>query len=246
MTIKPPFARIGGKHRLLDKILKLIPEHDVYVEGFVGGGVIFFNKPHKPSIINDLDPDVYNRLKLLKKAPLTGYEVPDSIESKKVFFDIDHEAIQNKLVRYYIQSCCGFSSKHIDKSKHIYKNCMGKSLFNNLQLYKDLLKDTKILNKDYTKLKRYDSESTFYFLDPPYEGTSTSMYNDKETKSVKFDFIKFKDWCESLVGKVLITLNSSPYIKELFNEWIIIEHDVYGDIKKTMRPELFIMNYTVD
>ena len=75
--IKPPFCRQGNKSPILKNIIELVPPHRIYCEPFVGSGVVFFNLPKADiSILNDLDKDVYDRLRLLQKAPLdvTKYE----------------------------------------------------------------------------------------------------------------------------------------------------------------------------
>ena len=67
---KPPFSRQGNKTPILPDILKLIPPHKVYCELFAGSAVVFFNKKKsEKNILNDLDKEVYGRLKLLQKAP---------------------------------------------------------------------------------------------------------------------------------------------------------------------------------
>lgn len=36
--MKPFFCRVGSKRTMVKRVLKLIPEHETYVEPFVGGG----------------------------------------------------------------------------------------------------------------------------------------------------------------------------------------------------------------
>jgi len=52
--MRPPITYYGGKQSMVKEILPLIPEHNSYVEAFVGGGAIFWNKPpSKLETIND-------------------------------------------------------------------------------------------------------------------------------------------------------------------------------------------------
>ena len=38
------FCRVGSKTPIADHIVKIFPEHDTYVEPFVGSGAIYFHK----------------------------------------------------------------------------------------------------------------------------------------------------------------------------------------------------------
>ena len=60
----------GSKTRIAKWITEFIPEHDVYLEPFFGGGAIFFNKkPARIETINDLSEEVYNYFKVLREKP---------------------------------------------------------------------------------------------------------------------------------------------------------------------------------
>ena len=244
--VRPPFPRIGNKKHMLNIILKYMPDHTKYIEGFVGSGFMFFNKPIRPSILNDLDTNVVERLELLKKAPLEGYKKDFTLNESKRFFNTTPRTIQDKLLWHKVKSTSGFQSKDVEKSKQIYRSSSHtNTLVKNIPLYKQLLKDATITHLDYKKLRRYDSPTSFFFLDPPYENTFNGSYNEKETGATTFDFESFKDWCNSLKGFVMITLNDSKTIRELFKDWIIVPHKTYGEMTNAMRKELIIMNYTL-
>lgn len=59
--MKTPITYYGGKQKLLPQILKLIPQHNLYCEPFVGGGAVFFGKdPSHVEVINDTNKEVVN------------------------------------------------------------------------------------------------------------------------------------------------------------------------------------------
>jgi DNA adenine methylase len=60
-----PLSYLGGKNRVARTIISLIPEHTAYVEPFCGGAQVFFHKqPSKVEILNDLNDDIFNFLRI--------------------------------------------------------------------------------------------------------------------------------------------------------------------------------------
>ncbi|WP_313091730.1 DNA adenine methylase [Chryseobacterium flavum] len=58
---KTPLSYYGGKQKLVPVVLPLIPNHETYVEPFVGGGAIFWaKKPSNIEVINDNNRELIN------------------------------------------------------------------------------------------------------------------------------------------------------------------------------------------
>jgi DNA adenine methylase len=65
--VKTPLTYYGGKQRLAATILKLIPEHKIYVEPFIGGAAIYFAKePSACEVINDTNGELVNFYGVMK------------------------------------------------------------------------------------------------------------------------------------------------------------------------------------
>lgn len=66
-SLKTPITYYGGKQRLCQKIINMIPHHHLYCEPFVGGGAVFFAKaPSVVEVINDTNGELINFYKVVK------------------------------------------------------------------------------------------------------------------------------------------------------------------------------------
>lgn len=65
--LKSPLKWYGGKTRMVNKLLPLIPKHKAYVEVFAGSAAVFFAKGVSPlEVINDLDSGLVNFYRVLR------------------------------------------------------------------------------------------------------------------------------------------------------------------------------------
>jgi DNA adenine methylase len=68
--MKPPVSYPGGKAMLADWIVRLLPEHDAYVEPFFGGGSVLLAKSRsRAELVNDLDGSVVAFWRALRDRP---------------------------------------------------------------------------------------------------------------------------------------------------------------------------------
>jgi DNA adenine methylase len=66
----PPFAYFGGKTRLADQIVGLLPMHEHYVEPFAGSLAVLLAKPRsRMETVNDLDGDLMTFWRVLRDQP---------------------------------------------------------------------------------------------------------------------------------------------------------------------------------
>jgi len=67
---KVPFLKwAGGKRKILDKILAVLPKGKCLIEPFCGSATVFLNTQYKKNIVADTNNDVINIFKQLKKDP---------------------------------------------------------------------------------------------------------------------------------------------------------------------------------
>lgn len=249
-NLRPPYARQGNKYPIRKKIVPLIPPHETYVELFAGSGAIFFNKEKaKKNVLNDLDKNTANTFKMVKKAPLdvSSYPSPATIPEAKTYFETPvGNRIQDQMVHYKVASSYGFSNKPAKTANQIYKNKSIPRWLIELPRWKEYLKGVTITNVDYEKIvKKYDGEDTFFFVDPPYENTDR-RFGYAEDK--KFDFERLLRVLRGIEGTFLMTINDSPYIRDLFKEFTIKPIDVVSmwgsrEGMEKVRKEIIVTNY---
>lgn len=242
--MKPIFCRIGSKINSADNIIEYFPEHDIYVEPFVGSGSVFFKKEKvKTEILNDLDKDLVNSYKLIKSVTepqFESFKMLKTLQQKRDFVNTSPTTTAGKLYKRLLLSCNTFSSKGKGK---LYKNLNHFSKIKNIEDYKKRLKNTKILNQDYKNiLKKYDSPNTLFYLDPPYE-SSKGLYDKYE-----MDYEDLEKQVRNLKGAVAISMNDSPNIRKIFKNYKIVKIKEKGirriGDKSTARVDILIMNYT--
>lgn len=235
--MKPFYKRIGSKARMVKDILPLIPQHDTYVEVFLGGGSIFWGKPPSDKeILNDLDKELIADWKLIK-----GGTKP-TLQELQAIYDAPARTKKQKLLHALIKRNNGFSSQPV-KDK-VYSDV---NPYNKLELlpeYKARLEGVKLISQDYKKvLKTYDSPTTFFYLDPPYE-ESKGLYEHHT-----FDYEELERQLAKVKGYWMMSINDSPYIRKIFKDYIIKTIKLKG-IPNTViggkdRMELIIMNYEI-
>lgn len=256
--MKSPIKWVGGKSKLVDKLLPLIPSHKCYVEAFGGAGWMLFAKsPSTVEVLNDFDGNLMNFWSVIKTAPdqfirsfdytLVSRETFDAYKQKYKTNDYD-DSIERAHIFFYLVNA-GFAS---DMKNPVFgTKCQSR---NGLRIeevepsireaYKRLQKVT-IEHRSFEKVfDIYDNPETFFYLDSPYR--NTKQYAVGTFSDSQYELLA--DCCKNATGKWLYTINDDPYIRELFRSFNIMTHDVYYSVCKTQNgrqdfKELIITNY---
>ena len=209
---RPLLKRVGGKYFLYKKVIDTFPKdytEMTYVEPFVGGGSIFFNKEKcKKEIINDFDEIIYNfyketqkNYKGLEKRINGTYTEKDFYELK----DMKPTSISGKMAQHFIISYLSY--RGLGSQWNTSQECGGTRVINkDLEPYHKQLENVTILNEDYKKVvEKYDSPDTFFYLDPPYENSMKRLVEYKDISMEDFANVIY-----NIKGKFLISINNSP------------------------------------
>ena len=253
--MRPIISRSGGKSKLLKVILPLIPEHEIYVEPFIGGGSVFFGKePSNKEVINDLDKDTYDIYKDMKAVgdKLSNRDFQPNREkfwrlvNKKKFNNAEDRLYRNLYI--ILNSFKGTKTSYVadKKEKEVAGSNRGKKYKDSS--YYDRLQGVKIYNKDYSEIiDKYDTNATFFYLDPPYSDISKNKVYGEELKD--FNLEKLLNKLKNIKGKFMLSydLESKNRIKEILSD----KSYTYKTVKTTYESdgnpieikEILVMNY---
>lgn len=253
----------GGKRRMVNYILPLIPKHDIYVEPYFGGGTIFFakNKSYL-EVINDIDFQLVNFYmnvqsnfeelqKLISNAIYSEalYKWAQKVYYKKIKVTSIENAYATWLVfNMAINSCpeSGWSFNNGTGGSHSgYLLAHKRDSF--CPWLKERMRYVQISQRPAMKvIKERDSEKTFFYLDPPYPNTNQGHYAGFKMS----DLEELLQLMETIKGKFILSNYPAEIITQYAkkNNWQLKEIEMKQDIQNQMsrrsrKTEILLMNY---
>lgn len=252
LKLRKPFGHPLGKGYQLKILLSLIPEHEVYVEPFVGAGTLFWAKePSRVEVINDTDPEIAFIYRFLKSATEEEFEAlrkKDWEPRKETFERLKEAKAESDVDRAY---------RFLYLRRHSYGK-MGKTFVTTTpprlcpkwlkepeetRRIQERLKSVKILNRDFEEVVReFDSENTFFYFDPPY--LESGDPNARETVE------RLARVCRTLKGKFLLSWaeREERLVRKLFDGFNIRAFRARASLKPDKpidRIEYIVANYPI-
>jgi len=193
---RPLITYYGGKQKIANKIIPLIPKHTTYVEPFAGGAAILFMKPvvkdyYYREVINDIDDDIINFYlcyqelsdELISKISNTLYSHSEWKKSKEILQNKENYNSIDQAWAYYINIIQGFGNKKNNGWGFCITGGNQVDIYNRklemLKSYVDRIKNIYIESVDAIKcIEKWDSAQTFFYIDPPYIDTHQSYYKN--------------------------------------------------------------------
>lgn len=251
MKTKPIIPWQGGKTRLAAKLLPKFPEHTCYVELFCGGGALFFLREDvaKCEVINDFNGELVNLYRVVQHH-LEEFvkQFKWALSSRQIFKwlqDTPTETLTDiqRAARFFYLQQHAFGGKV--SGQNFGTATTGRSL-NLLRIEENLsmahlrLNGVFVENLSWEKcFDRYDREHTFFYADPPYWKVAGYFpFEHYELMAEKMRTCK---------GKVMVSLNDHPDIREVFKDFRIESTEIAYSINSKKQGkksgELIIMNY---
>jgi DNA adenine methylase len=183
----------GGKWLLAPWVIEHLPPHRIYVEPFGGAASVLMRKPRSyAEVYNDLDDDVVNLFRILRKQPealtealrLTPFARTEHVLASQRTDDALEQAR-----RLVVRAFMGFGSNgHNIKRKTCFRANSNRSgttpardwrnYPDQLEAIVDRLRGVTIENRDALEvMKAHDGRGTLHYVDPPYLPETRSLRN---------------------------------------------------------------------
>ncbi len=235
MLLKSPVNRLGGKYFLRNWLSEKIPAHTLYCEPFCGAGHLLFTKePSQVEVINDIDGHLIGFFRVIQHS-----EKKQALIDKLNFMPYSRALWQEVRTQwkhgnlpqdevgwvsqwFYLNRTC-FSGDQL-RGGFAVPSTTGRNpmvsfrnTVDNLYTVAERLKNVCIENLSYDEcIKRYDSEDTLYYCDPPYLNTEDYYGKGCFTQN---DHCALANILHSVKAKVMLSHYQCDVYDRLYSGW---------------------------
>ncbi len=219
-----------------------MPHHVTYVEPFSGAGHMLFSKcPSPVEVLNDIDgilmaffqvvKDTEKRLKLVQTLSYMPYSraLWQDVRCRWKAGDLPADEIERAAEWFYLNRSTyggdmatgGFSipSTTGRNPAQSYQSAIG-----GLENVASRLRGVTIECLDYAEIiRRYDSEITLFYCDPPYLNAE-SYYGDNFTQN---SHLKLSELLHGIKGKVMLSHYQNSLYDDLYKGWQRYEYQSF-------------------
>lgn len=249
--MKPFIKWAGGKRQILKRINEFISDSEyqgssyTYIEPFLGGGAVFFDKCPQKAIINDLNKDLINAYRVIQSDKYL-----DLIEELKHHKE---EYFEDKDEHYYSVRAWdreeGWPNNHTEVERaarmiFLNRTCYnglyrvnGKGQFNtpigrysnppicdeeNIKAIHNYLSNPKnnieIMDGSYEHAIRKAKDGDIIYIDPPYDYEDDDGFTKYQMKGFTFDdFVNLKKECDDAIKKGAFVIISNNATTKVLN-----------------------------
>ena len=245
------FARVGGKSRLSKQIAVRFPAYETYCEPFCGAGSVFLRTTRCPTeVLNDVDSNIMALWRDMKHCGESLAHVK-FVGSKPQFetwmTTIPLDAETRLFRNLYISKFSFAGNRRTYAPSHTRRTNIGSRLKKNCLLYKQRLQGVHLECTDYTVcIEKWDSPTTLFYLDPPFETGTISNWNYKPLNRETL-----REVLRNMKGMFVMSYENTTEIRAFFREFN--QHLVYTSYTSGNRQkfknlkvgELLISNCTL-
>ena len=247
-----PLSYIGGKRRIAAQLVSLIPEHTTYVEPFAGGAQVFFHKPRsKVEVLNDLDDEIVNFLRVVQRHPAELSRILRWQPASRRLFEWHQQQpatfltdIERAARFFYLQKNT-WGGKRMRRNFHFSvtkpPSYTPANLSKRLTEVAERLDGVQLESLPYeTAFAQYDRQTTFFYCDPPYVGVDLYQHNLTDAQ-----FEGLAERLRGLTGRFLLSINDCVKARTWFEGFHRLEISFTYTSTRTPEPfrELLFANY---
>lgn len=262
--MKTPLTYYGGKQRLAQTIIDMMPKHKIYCEPFFGGGAVFFAKPKSYlEVINDKNERLITFYKQVQNHFEELHEMvkhtlcseSEYRRARKIYSgEIEASDIEIAWAVWVVINfsfnctpqggwkwCNGSAGSHTGVVIRHKRESFGDNLTRRLQ-------DVQISCREALEvIKSRDSKDTFFYLDPPYPGADQKHYRGYEFEHLEELLMLLQD----IKGKFILSNYNSELLDSYIslNNWYKREIDMnltlanFGNTKTVVKTEVLVSNF---
>lgn len=261
------FGWYGGKYSHLDWLLPLLPESKHFCDIFGGSAAVLINREPSPvETYNDLDGEVVNFFRVLRNnkdrliekiglTPFSREELRIALSKEKNISDLE------KARRFFVRARQTRTGLAQTSSEGRWAHCKLTSRagmagavsrwlgsVDGLSEVAQRLLRVQIENSSALEiLKRYDSEDTLFYCDPPYPHESRSDSNAYAYEMTEQQHVQLAEALFKVKGKVALSGYRCNLLDRLYKEWQCIEApEKYCHSVKKIRQEALWINYKLE
>lgn len=250
--MKPFVKWAGGKKQILDLILAKIKEQItsfnkkdyVFIEPFVGGGVVFISLKNNRTIINDLNRELITAYRVIRNNPEDLMRKLDEMfslfqENKEEYYkeiraqdrdehyrDFNDMQIASRLI--FLNKTC-FNGLYRVNSEGYFNTPMGRNRISSFYDRKNILALSKflktipeenIMNGSYVKAMERAEIGDILYIDPPYDYKENDGFTKYQKEGFTLeDLIELRNECDKALDEeasVIISNNDTKAVREAF------------------------------
>lgn len=259
------FRWIGGKNRIMPRLLLLFPDHRCYVSVFGSSGADILGKPRSEmEVFNDLNSDVVNVFRVLrderlrKQLCLALEFTPYSRREYVYCLDLLHSTTGSLVERawaFQVATTFGYGGKDPalatpgsftinPKMTSSRRYCRASE---QLLAVSQRFRQVVVENLDWKAVvEKYDASDTLFYLDPPYVLSSRVAQKIYAHELQDSDHDNLVNQLQCVEGLVILSGYANPIYDNALANWRRVEFQTRCTVspkkKKPARTEVVWMN----
>lgn len=265
--MKPFVKWAGGKRQILKRINEFIEDSVngdtsfTYLEPFLGGGAVFFDKRRKNVIINDLNEDLINAYRVIKSdkcealiARLKEHNVSYKLDPDDYYYEVrawdrtegwpsKYDDVERAARMIFLNKTC-YNGLYRVNGKGQFNTPIGR--YNNplicdevnIREIHDYLSSNdnniRIMNSSYEECIKLAKDGDVIYIDPPYDYEDDDGFTKYQMNGFTFDnFKKLKEECDKALSRGAFVIISNNATQKVVD---LFEQDpnykIFYDVNK--------------